>query len=91
MCAYVRVCVCMHYMYSPVLVVGTTVVEVIDPRDVTLFEDFIIGQIEGFVFSDFMELSTVTIVNINYMLLMMSQYSTWYNTGVKWNHCIVIY
>ena len=78
-------------MYSPVLVIGTIVVEDIEPRDITLFEDSIGGQIEGFTSSDFMELSTVTIMNINYMSLMMLEYSTWYSTGIKWNHCIVIY
>ena len=73
-------------MYLPVLVIDTIVVEVIGPR-----EDSIVGQVKGFASSNFMELSTITILNINYMSLMILYYSTWYSTGVKWSHCIVIY
>ena len=105
-CVCAHVCVCVHYMYLPARVIGTivvvevieplvigtiVVVEVIDPRDVSLFEDSIVGQIEGLTSSNFMELSTITILNINYMSLMILYHSTWYSTGVKWSHCIVIY
>lgn len=64
-CARVCVCVCVHCIYSPVLEIDTIVVEVIEPRDVTLFEDSIVGQIEGLTSSNFMELSTITMLNIN--------------------------
>ena len=63
-CVYVcmYVCVCVYYIYLPVLVMDTIVVEVIGSRDV--FKDSIVGQIEGFASSNFIELSIITILNI---------------------------